>query len=51
MSNPLDKYDLADRLTDSKRCWALAVAEIRKAGVIEGKLKPINSGEMDLRGW
>jgi len=52
MSKSLDRYELTDRLTDSKRCFDLAVAEIRKAGVIAGKYLPINTGEMDLRwGW
>ena len=48
MSKPLDKYDLVDRLTDSKRCWELAVSSIRKAGVIEGRYPPINDEE---RAW
>lgn len=51
MSKPLDAYDLYEWATDAKGCWALAIHEIRKAGVIAGKFKPTNSGEMDLRGW
>ena len=51
MSKPLDIYDLRDWATDSIGCFKLAISEIRKAGVIAGKFKPMNSGEMDLRGW
>jgi len=48
LSKPLDKYDLVDRFADSKGCWALAIAEIRKAGVRSGKYPPINDEE---RAW
>lgn len=52
MTKPLDRYDLRDWATDSKLCWVLAIAEIRKTGVIEGRFKPIDSGELDLVwGW
>jgi hypothetical protein len=48
MSKPLDKYDLHDRITDAYGCFALAIAEIRKAGVIAGRYQPINDEE---RSW
>ena len=48
MSKPLDRYDLVDRLTDSKGCWELAIASIRKAGVLSGKYQPRNDEE---RAW
>lgn len=48
MSKLLDIYDLRDRFADSKGSWELAVASIRKAGVIAGKFQPINDEE---RSW
>jgi len=48
MSKPLDKYDLKDWALDAKGCWSLAIAEIRKAGVIAGRYQPINDEE---RSW
>lgn len=52
MTKPLDIYDLRDWEADSIGCFKLAISEMRKAGVIAGKYKPINLGEFDLVwGW
>ena len=48
MSKPLDKYDLELWRVDSIGCFNLAIAEIRKAGVIAGRYQPINDEE---RSW
>jgi hypothetical protein len=48
MSKPLDRYDLVDRLTDSKLCWALAIQQIRLWGLIRGEYEPV-AGERDWR--
>jgi hypothetical protein len=47
MTKPLDAYDLCDWATDAKGCWALAIAELRKAGVVAGKFQPINDQERE----
>lgn len=52
MSRPLDAYDLRDWATDSKRCWELAIAEMRRATVLSGRAKPLFTHELDLIwGW
>lgn len=51
MTKPLDAYDARDRLLDSKGCFDLAIAELRKEAVIAGRVKPITLGEIDLRCW
>lgn len=48
MTKPLDKYDLHEWSIDSKRCWSLAVSEIRRWGLITGLYEPV-SGERDYR--
>lgn len=48
MSKPLDAYDLHLWEADAKGCWSLAIASIRKAGVLSGKYQPRNDEE---RAW
>ena len=34
---------------NAKLCWELAISEIRKRGIIEGKFQPVNDDERELQ--